>query len=78
MNDRYISRRYFAMLGLLSGTGFLARGGPLSMKDARLFAPQGAALTARQVIERIQKDLAEHGVAWRTQTVDTFKVGNSA
>ena len=30
-------------------------------------------LTARQVIERIQKNV---GVAWRSQTVDTFKAGN--
>jgi putative NIF3 family GTP cyclohydrolase 1 type 2 len=30
-------------------------------------------LTARQVIERIQKNV---GVAWRSQTVDTFKAGD--
>src|SRR4051794_6004827 len=29
--------------------------------------------TARDIIERIQKNV---GVAWRTQTVDTFKAGN--
>lgn len=34
---------------------------------------QQANLTARQVIERIQKTL---GVAWRADTVDTFKAGN--
>ncbi len=37
-----------------------------------LFA-QGTALTARQVIERIQKNV---GVPWRSQTVDTFKAGD--
>src|SRR3954451_15686923 len=34
---------------------------------------QGTALTARQIVERIQKNV---GVPWRTQTVDTFKDGN--
>lgn len=34
---------------------------------------QGLALTARQVIERIQANV---GVPWRTPTVDTFKAGN--
>ena len=36
-----------------------------SVKDSRL--------TARQVIERIQKNV---GVPWRSQTVDTFKAGD--
>jgi putative NIF3 family GTP cyclohydrolase 1 type 2 len=43
---------------------------------ALLHAPlvaQEAPLTARQVIERIQKNV---GVAWRSQTVDTFKAGH--
>jgi putative NIF3 family GTP cyclohydrolase 1 type 2 len=35
--------------------------------------PQNNGLTARDVIERIQKNV---GVAWRTETVDTFKAGN--
>lgn len=34
---------------------------------------QSNGLTARQVIERIQKNV---GVPWRAQTVDTFKAGN--
>ncbi len=34
---------------------------------------QPTQLTARQVIERIQKNV---GVPWREQTVDTFKAGN--
>lgn len=34
---------------------------------------QETRLTARQVVERIQKNV---GVAWRSQTVDTFKAGD--
>jgi len=34
---------------------------------------QSGALTARQIIERIQKNV---GLPWRAQTVDTFKAGN--
>ncbi len=33
----------------------------------------GQGITARQVIERIQKNI---GVEWRAETVDTFKAGN--
>jgi len=36
---------------------------------------QNHTLTAREVIERIQKNV---GVAWHTPTVDTFKVGDPA
>ncbi|MGO4881507.1 MAG: Nif3-like dinuclear metal center hexameric protein [Bryobacteraceae bacterium] len=36
-------------------------------------AAQEHRLTAREVIERIQKNV---GVAWRSQTVDTFKAGD--
>lgn len=36
-------------------------------------APAPAGITARQVIERIQKNV---GVSWRSETVDTFKIGN--
>lgn len=36
-------------------------------------APAPEAITARQVIERIQKKV---GVPWRSETVDTFKIGN--
>lgn len=32
--------------------------------------------TAREVVERIKTTLAAGGVAWRTETVDTFKAGN--
>lgn len=52
-----MTRRSFS---LLTGTGLFT----LSAQEA---------LTARQVIERIQKNV---GVPWRTQTVDTFKAGD--
>jgi putative NIF3 family GTP cyclohydrolase 1 type 2 len=38
-------------------------------------SPAQTKITARQVIERIQKNV---GVPWRTETVDTFKAGNPA
>jgi putative NIF3 family GTP cyclohydrolase 1 type 2 len=43
------------------------------LASASLFAQQTTALTARQVIERIQ---AHVGVPWRTETVDIFKAGD--
>ncbi len=58
MHPKTLSRR---QLALLAG-GALAAG-----------RTQGAGITARQVIERIQKNI---GVPWRTETVDTFKTGN--
>lgn len=33
-------------------------------------------MTARQIIERIQRQLADQGIAWRATTVDTFKAGS--
>ena len=33
-------------------------------------------MTAQEIVARIQKRLAEQGVAWRAQTVDTFKAGS--
>jgi len=59
-----LSRRNFAMLG---------SAGILSARNARA---QTGKLTARQAVERIQKTLAAAGVAWRAQTVDTFKAGD--
>ncbi len=32
-------------------------------------------MTAQEVVARIQKKLQEQGIAWRAQTVDTFKAG---
>jgi putative NIF3 family GTP cyclohydrolase 1 type 2 len=61
MNKRDLSRR---QLALAAGSGLLVRGaGP---------APSGQ-ITARQVIERIQKQVA---VPWRAETVDVFKAGD--
>lgn len=58
MNPANLTRRQFT---LITGTALAA---------ARV---QAAEVTARQVIERIQKQV---GVPWRTETVDTFKAGN--
>ena len=33
-------------------------------------------MTAREVVDRIKQTLAASGVAWRAETVDTFKAGN--
>jgi putative NIF3 family GTP cyclohydrolase 1 type 2 len=56
-----LTRRQFA---LLTGTALAA------MDTGRA---QAGDITARQVIERIQKNV---GVPWRAETVDTFKTGN--
>ena len=66
--DTHLSRRHFTRLGLLSGAGLLTHAAtPLAQSDD---------ITARQVVERIQAELAKQGIAWRAQTVDTFKAGN--
>jgi putative NIF3 family GTP cyclohydrolase 1 type 2 len=54
------TRRQF----LGSGAGFLAATAALAQK---------AEITAKQIVERIQKNV---GVPWRESTVDTFKAGN--
>lgn len=33
-------------------------------------------MTAREIIQRVQQTLAAAGIAWRTETVDTFKAGS--
>lgn len=33
-------------------------------------------MTAQEIVARIQNKLLEQGIAWRAQTVDTFKAGN--
>src|SRR5258705_13982255 len=58
MNPTNLSRRQFA---LITGAALAA------------VRAEAAEITARQVIERIQKNV---GVPWRTETVDTFKAGN--
>jgi putative NIF3 family GTP cyclohydrolase 1 type 2 len=62
MQSKTISRRQLAQLAGVA----VATGGSFPS------AGQGT-LTARQVIERIQKNV---GVPWQTQTVDTFKAGD--
>src|SRR5438034_809845 len=49
------------------------RRGFLLGMSAGLAAAQEPRLTARAVIERIQKNI---GVPWQAQTVDTFKAGD--
>jgi putative NIF3 family GTP cyclohydrolase 1 type 2 len=61
MNVKSLSRREFTQLTV---------GGLLTEQFVRA---QAARPTARQVVERIQKNV---GVPWRAQTVDTFKAGN--
>jgi putative NIF3 family GTP cyclohydrolase 1 type 2 len=57
----YFNRRQFAAVAF---AGFAAES---------LF---GQSLTAQQIVERIQGELAKAGVKWREQTVDTFKGGD--
>jgi putative NIF3 family GTP cyclohydrolase 1 type 2 len=67
MKQSEMTRRQFTLLagaGLLTEPRLLAGGGSV--------APAGE-LTAAQVIDRIKQNV---GVAWRSQTVDTFKAGN--
>lgn len=45
----------------------------VAVAGAQAAAAHSSALTARQAIERIQKNV---GVPWRAQTVDTFKAGD--
>jgi putative NIF3 family GTP cyclohydrolase 1 type 2 len=59
--ESHCSRRGFI---LFAGAGLYA---------ATRAEAASASITARQVIERIQKNV---GVAWRSETVDTFKIGN--
>jgi putative NIF3 family GTP cyclohydrolase 1 type 2 len=76
MKPTDLSRREFARLaaaGLLAGAGLASRPAPLTA--------QPPALTAREVVERIKKQLAADGVQWQGRrfdmpTVDTFKVGD--
>jgi len=60
-HDLNYSRRCFLAL---AGAGLYSVGRAASAFEG---------LTARQVIERIQKKV---GVPWRSETVDTFKIGN--
>ena len=33
-------------------------------------------MTAQEIVARIRQRLADQGISWRTETVDTFKAGN--
>src|SRR6185369_7650338 len=61
MDYTNLSRRQFA---LLAGSALAA---------VEIGQSETNDITAKQVIERIQKNV---GVPWRTETVDTFKTGN--
>ena len=37
---------------------------------------ESARMTAQEIVARIRQRLAEQGISWRTETVDTFKAGN--
>ena len=63
MQSKSLSRRELAQF---AAAAFAAGGGIVPAQTA-------GALTARQVIERIQKNV---GVPWQSQTVDTFKAGD--
>src|SRR5262245_60783073 len=58
--QRSLSRRRFILLASTSASAL-----PLNSQKSQL--------TARQVIERIQKEV---GIPWQSRTVDTFKAGN--
>lgn len=58
----YLNRRQFASLAAAGIAG------------QSLFGQNS--LTAQQIVERIQGELAKLGVNWREQTVDTFKGGD--
>ncbi len=61
-----ISRRKFVAL---TATGMAAA--PLGL----LASPAGGAITAQEIVGRIQKNI---GVAWKPDSVDTFKAGDPA
>jgi putative NIF3 family GTP cyclohydrolase 1 type 2 len=46
----------------------------VAVAGAKFVSAQNTALTARQVVERIQKNV---GIPWREQTVDNFKDGSN-
>jgi putative NIF3 family GTP cyclohydrolase 1 type 2 len=62
MQSNPISRRQLAQMA----------GAAVATSGAFLSAAPGA-LTARQIVERIQKNI---GVPWQSETVDTFKAGD--
>src|SRR5262245_14324956 len=63
-----ISRREFMTLAAVSALGARTVSYPK-------VAPPPAAITAQEIVERIKQNV---GVTWKTDTVDTFKAGDSA
>jgi putative NIF3 family GTP cyclohydrolase 1 type 2 len=63
MTERTVSRRQFCQL---AGSGLL-------LAPALMRARSSSRLTAREVVERIGKNI---GVPWRTPTADEFKIGD--
>jgi putative NIF3 family GTP cyclohydrolase 1 type 2 len=65
----HISRRKFVAL-----TAAGAATSPLSLMARSVgISPAGGTLTAQEIVDRIKKNI---GVAWKPETVDTFKAGN--
>jgi putative NIF3 family GTP cyclohydrolase 1 type 2 len=64
----HISRRQFVTL---TATGVATA--PLTAMARSVASSIGAPVTAREIIDRIKKNI---GVAWKPETVDTFKAGN--
>ena len=65
-----ISRRKFVAL---TATGIAA--GPLARMARAMSGAAGGAVTAQQIVDRIQKNI---GVDWKPDSVDTFKAGDPA
>lgn len=65
---REISRRRFVAL---TATGIATT--PLALMARSVPGPGGGAVTAQEVVDRIQKNL---GAAWKTGTTDGFKAGD--
>jgi putative NIF3 family GTP cyclohydrolase 1 type 2 len=64
----HISRRQFVTL---TATGVATA--PLTAMARSVASSIGAPVTAREIIDRIKKNI---GVAWKPETVDTFKAGD--
>src|SRR5215207_11319901 len=50
--------------------------GPGRRDPGRRSLLEPAGMTAQEIVTRIRQKLADQGISWRTETVDTFKAGN--
>src|SRR5215207_5045044 len=50
--------------------------GPGRHDPGRRSLLEPAGMTAQEILARIRQKLADQGISWRTETVDTFKAGN--